>query len=146
MSERLLVIEPRTDLLEEAIDAELLSRPLYLVVVRLGEYAIDLAENSKGDLEAIEEINIDFEKLEITQGKFMVGEKINKSRTITVAEDGTMSKIAPEHKVEGVCSVGANYFPNPAVLHIPDTKNYAAYIEIFRRDTTEYLHPSNTAV
>jgi len=66
-------------------------------------------------------------------------DKINKSRAIATAEDGTMSKIVPEYKVKGVCSVGTEPFPNPAILHIPSTEKYAAHIEIYNPDA-EYLY------
>lgn len=142
MSERLMVIEPRNNLLSEAKNAEKFNSPLYLVIVKLGKFAINLFEDSKGELKAAEDYDIDFDNLEITQGKFLV-DRITKSRIITAAEDGTMSKIEPVHKVKGVCSVGADPFLNPAILHIPSTEKYAAHIEIHDPDT-EYLHSSDT--
>jgi hypothetical protein len=140
MSERFIVLEPRANLLEVANHARESERALLMVLIRLGRHAIDLTENSKGELEAIEKFDIDFDSLEITQGKFLI-DKINKSRTVGVAEDGRMSKIVPEHKAKGVCTIGKGSFPQPAILHIPgEEKKYAASIELFNPDN-EYLQP-----
>jgi hypothetical protein len=138
MSERLLVLEPRANLLDIAKDSETLDSPLYLVLVRLGAYAIDLTENPIGELEAVEKLDIDFDKLEILQGRFLI-DKINRSMAITVTDDGTLPKIAPEHIVRGNCSIGTDPFPKPAILHIPSTEKYASHVEIYD-PSTEYLY------
>jgi hypothetical protein len=142
MSERLIVLEPRASLLDIAVDSEMLDRPLYLVLARLGTYAIDLTENSIGNLEATEKLDIDFDKLEILQGKFSI-DAISRSMAITVTEDGSMSKIAPVHKVRGICSIGTEPFPKPAILHIPSIEKYASHVEIYDPNS-EYLYSAGS--
>jgi hypothetical protein len=138
MSERYLVLEPNADLLNEAVDAQMLDRPLFLKLVRLAKYTIDLTENQDGELRAAEQIDMDFGKLEITRGKFVI-DKINQSRTIIKTDDGTVPKITPEHTIKGVCAVGMEPFPKPAILSIPGDEKYAANIEVFDPNK-EYLY------